>query len=336
MQSDETILQNPVRWGILSAANIGVKLVAPAIHASSNGSLVAVGSQHPERARDLFAFAPEIAVYDNYESIINDPAIEAIYNPLPNSHHAEWTIRALRAGKHVLCEKPLAVTAEQGALMAQVSRETGNLLMEAFMYRFHPQTVWALEQVASGRIGDVKLVHSSFAFNIGARPRDIRLQADLAGGSLMDVGCYPVNMCRAVYGRMPLAVGARVFVPDESEVERFANAVLDFGNGCFGLIDSSFDLPGRQVTEIIGDAGVITIRVPFTPGRTEATVLVSTEGQEVDQHFAPIDQYRLEVEHFAACIRLARLPMLTLEESIENLATIEAIYQSAGYSWPRA
>lgn len=335
MQSDETMQQSPVRWGVLSAANIGVKRVAPAIHASSNGSLIAVGSRNPERARDLFAFAPEIAVYDNYESVINDPAVEAIYNPLPNSYHAEWAIRALRAGKHVLCEKPLAVTAEQGAQMAQVSRETGMLLMEAFMYRFHPQTIWALEQVAKGSIGDVKLVHSSFAFNIGARPHDIRLQAALAGGSLMDVGCYPVNMCRAVYGRMPVAVGARVFVPDESEVERFTNAVLDFGNGCFGLIDSSFDLPTRQITEIIGNAGTITIRVPFTPGHTEATVVVSTEGQEVDQHFVPIDQYRLEVEHFAACIRLGRLPILSLDETIENLATIEAIYQSAGYSWPR-
>ncbi|MGB8344247.1 MAG: Gfo/Idh/MocA family oxidoreductase [Ktedonobacteraceae bacterium] len=336
MQSDETILQNAVRWGILSAANIGVNHVAPAIHASSNGSLVAVGSRNPDRARALFAFAPEIAVYDDYESVINDPAIEAIYNPLPNSLHAEWTIRALQAGKHVLCEKPLAVTAEQGAMMAQVSRETGNLLMEAFMYRFHPQTVWVLEQIANGRIGDVKLVHSSFSFNISSRPRDIRLRAALAGGSLMDVGCYPINVCRAIYGRMPLAVGARVFVPDESEVERSANAVLDFGNGCFGLIDCSFDLPARQVTEIIGDAGAITIRVPFSSAHSEATVLVSTEGQEVDQHFAPFDQYRLEVEHFAACIRLARFPILSLDETIENLATIEAIYQSAGYSWPRA
>ncbi len=336
MQSDETTLQKPVHWGVFSAANIGVKLVAPAIQASSNGRLLAVGSSNPERARALFAFAPEIAVYDNYESVINDPAIEAIYNPLPNSLHAEWTIKALQAGKHVLCEKPLAATAEQGALMAQVSRETGSLLMEAFMYRFHPQTVWALEQIAIGRIGDVKLVRSSFAFDISTRPRDIRLQAALAGGSLMDVGCYPVSMCRAVYGRMPLAVGARVFVPDGSEVERSANAVLDFGNGCFGLIDSSFDLPGRQVTEIVGDEGMITIHVPFTPGHNEAAVIVSTEGQEVDQHFAPIDQYRLEVEHFASCIRFDRLPILALEETIENLATIEAIYQSAGYSWPKA
>ncbi len=336
MQLNETAFHDPVRWGILSAANIAVKRVAPAILASSNGRLVAVGSRNPQRAQELFAFAPETAIYGDYESIINNPEIEAIYNPLPNSMHAEWTIRALQAGKHVLCEKPLAVTAEQGVSMVQASRDTGKLLMEAFMYRFHPQIVWALEQVAAGRIGDVKLVRSSFAFRVGARPHDIRLQAVLAGGSLMDVGCYPVNLFHAVYGRAPVAVGARVYVPEDGEVERATNAVLDFGNGCFGLLDSSFDLPTRQVAEIIGDAGTITIPMPFTPGALETTVILALEGQSIHQRFLPVDQFRLEVEHFAACVRYGHQPHLSLEASIDNLATIEAIYQSAGYAWPLA
>src|SRR6266566_4127843 len=186
MQSNGTSLHAPVRWGVLSAANIGVKLVAPAIHASSNGRLVAVGSRNPQRAKELFAFVPDVLIYSDYDSLVKDPEIEAIYIPLPNSLHAEWTIKALKAGKHVLCEKPLAVTAEQGVTMVQAARESGMLLMEAFMYRFHPQTIWALEQIANGRIGNVKLIHSSFSFNVGSRPHDIRLQADLAGGSLMD------------------------------------------------------------------------------------------------------------------------------------------------------
>ena len=156
MHSNETVLHAPVRWGVLSAANIGVKRVAPAIHSSSNGRLVAVGSRNPIRARELFAFAPDVHIYEDYDSVINDPEIEAIYIPLPNSLHAEWTIKTLKAGKHVLCEKPLAVTAEQGLTMAQAARDAGMLLMEAFMYRFHPQTVWVLEQVAAGRIGEVK------------------------------------------------------------------------------------------------------------------------------------------------------------------------------------
>jgi xylose dehydrogenase (NAD/NADP) len=336
MQTNSTTLQDPVRWGVLSAANIGVKRVSPAIVASSNGLLAAVASRNPQRARELYAFAPNVEFYDSYDAMIADPSIEAIYNPLPNALHAEWTIRALRAGKHVLCEKPMAVTAEQGVTMMQAARDANRLLMEAFMYRFHPQTVWALEQIAAGRIGNVKLVRSSFSFSVSSRPHDIRLQGALAGGSLMDVGCYPVNMCHAVYGRTPIAVGARVYVPDGSEVERYTNAVLDFDNGCFGLIDSSFELPGRQITEIIGEAGTIIIPVPFTPADDKTVVMLDAAGQTIHQHFAPIDQYRLEVEHFASCIRYGHQPILSLEETIENVATIEAIYQSAGYSWPRA
>lgn len=335
MQIQGTTQTNPVRWGVLSAANIGVKRVAPAIVASSNGKLVAVGSRNVQRARDAYAFAPDVRIYGDYQSVLDDPDIEAIYNPLPNSLHAEWTIKALRAGKHVLCEKPLAVTAEQGVMMVQTARETGMLLMEGFMYRFHPQIVWTLEQIKEGRIGAVKLVRASFAFSVRSRPRDIRLQGALAGGSLMDVGCYPVNLCRAVFGHAPVAVGARVYTPTEGEVERAANAVLDFGDGCFGLIDSNFELPPRQVGEVIGEAGTITIPLPFTPGNIETVVVVTTEGQSLHQHFTPVDQYRLEVEYFGNSIRLGHDVPFPLEETLENLATIEAIYQSAGYAWPR-
>ena len=336
MQSNETASHAPVRWGILSAANIGVKRVGPAITASSNGQLMAVASRNPQRAAELFAFTPDTLIYNNYDTLINDPEIEALYIPLPNSLHAEWAIKALRAGKHVLCEKPLAVTAEQGVTIVQTARDTSRLLMEAFMYRFPPQTLWALEQVAAGRIGPVKLVRASFAFNVGARSHDIRLQAALAGGSLMDVGCYPVNLCRAIYGRTPIAVGARVFVPSNGEVEQATTAVLDFDDGCFGLIDSNLRLSTRQTAEIIGETGTITIPVPFTPGHIETVVIVSVEGQTIHQRFAPIDQYRLEVEHFANCIRFGHDIALSLEESVENQATIEAIYQSAGYTWPIA
>ncbi len=336
MQSVPGSYTSPVRWGVLSVANIGVKRVIPAILSSSNSELVAVASRNPERVRELFSSMPNLRIYGDYESLINDPEIEAIYNPLPNSLHAEWSIRAMQAGKHVLCEKPLAITAKQGASMAEVARDNGVLLMEAFMYRFHPQTIWALEQVAEGRIGNVKLVRSSFSFNIllPPRPQDIRLQAALAGGSLMDVGCYPVNFCRAVYGHTPVAVAARVYMPNEGQVERSANAALDFGDGRFGLIDSSFELPTRQVAEIIGEQGTITIPVPFTPGNIEPVVMLALEGQTIHQRFSAIDQYRLEVEHFASCIRFGNSPVLSLEETLENLATIEAIYQSAGYAWP--
>ena len=326
----------PVRWGVLSTANISVKFVAPAIHASANGRLVAVGSRNPQRVQQRYTFAPAVHVHNDYESLIHDPEIEAIYNPLPNGLHAEWSIKAMEAGKHVLCEKPLSVTAEEGASMVQAARANGVLLMEAFMYRFHPQTVWALEQAAAGRIGPVRLVRSSFSFDIRLRPNDVRLQPALAGGSLMDIGCYPVNLCRAVYGHAPNAVAARVYAQAAGEVELATSAVLDFGNGCYGLIDSSFELPTRQAAEIIGEAGTITILTPFTPMDAGTVVLITVDGQTTEQRFAPIDQYQLQVEHFASCIRSGQQPALRLEETLENMATIEAIYRSAGHRWPLA
>lgn len=334
MQTHGKAQENPVRWGILSAANIGVKRVAPAIHHSANGKIAAVASRNPQRARDLFAFVPDARIYGNYESLIKDPEIEAMYIPLPNSLHAEWTIKALNAGKHVLCEKPLATTAEQGAMIMQAALSNRVLLMEAFMYRFHPQTVWTLEQIAADKIGPVKQVKASFAFDVRTRPHDIRLQSNLAGGSLMDVGCYPVNFCRAVFGRMPVTTTARVAAPGVGEVERAVNAILDFENGCYGLIDSSFELPARQVGEIFGEKGSITLPMPFTPGVIETEARMTIGDQTIVQRFAPVDQYKLEVEHFASCIREGRQPALDLLETIENLATIESIYRSAGHRWP--
>ena len=150
----------------------------------------------------------------------------------------------------------------------------------------------------------------------------------------MDVGCYPINFCRAVYGHSPSTVAARVSTPGPREVELAASAVLDFGGGRFGLIDSSFEIPTRQVSEIIGDQGTITIPVPFVPGDADTEVVLSIEGQIIHQRITHVDQYRLEVEHFGTCIRTGAQPALSLAETIDNLRTIEAIYQSAGHPWP--
>ncbi len=336
MQTSHAINHPPIRWGVLGVANIGVKRVIPAILASSSEKLVAVASRNILRAQEKFAHLPDLRLYGDYESLLLDPEIDAIYNPLPNSLHAEWTIRALEAGKHVLCEKPMAATAEQAIAMIEAAQTHGKLLMEAFMYRFHPQTLWALEQIRNGRIGDVKLVRSSFSFNITMPPHpyNIRLQAALAGGSLMDVGCYPLNFCRAVYGHAPIAVAARVFAPGEGDVELSTSAALDYGAGRFGLIDSSFELPTRQVSEVIGDQGSITIPFPFTPPVIDTEVIVSVEGQVIHQRITGVDQYRLEVEHFGACIRTGTQPAYGLDETLDNLRTIEAVYLSAGHTWP--
>ena len=336
MQSEIIAPINPVRWGVLSVANIAVKRVIPAINASGSEQLVAVASHQAQRVRELFSQQPDVRIYHDYQSLIDDPEIEAIYNPLPNSLHARWTIKALLAGKHVLCEKPLAVTTEEGALMIEAARNSGKLLMEAFMYRFHPQMIWALEQIHSGRLGQIRMVRASFFFNIlrPLRSNDIRLQPQLAGGSLMDVGCYPVNFCRAVYGRPPTAVAARVYATEPGAVEHTTAAVLDFGEGRIGQIDSSFGLQTRQMAEVIGEEGSLSLSVPFVTGAHETEVVLNLEGQTIHQKIQHADPYRLEVEHFGACVRTGAQPAFRLDETLENLATLEAIYQSAGHPWP--
>lgn len=335
-ETTETMRPGSVRWGVISAANIGVKAVAPAILASSNGQLVAVGSRDPQRAAEAYSFAPNVRFYSDYDSVISDPDIDAIYNPLPNGLHAAWTIKALQAHKHVLCEKPFAVTAQEGKAMVDVARANNVLLMEAFMYRFHPQTVWAIEQVNAGLIGPVRLVRASFSFDIRSKPDDIRLKPELAGGALMDVGCYTVNFCRAVYDQPPLVVAARVHTTEPHGVDMATNAVLDFGDGRFGLIDCSFELPTRQMVEIVGEAGTLMLPVPFTPGNIEAVIFITKNGQMTEQHFQPVDQYRLQVEHFDTCILSGQEPALRQSETLENLATMEAIYQAANHDWPVA
>ncbi len=336
MQSEIISQASPVRWGVLSAANIAIKRVIPAIQSSESEQLIAVASRNIARARDLFVQQPDVRIYGDYQSLIDDPEIEAIYNPLPNSLHAPWTIKALLAGKHVLCEKPLALTAEEGALMIEAARGSGKLLMEAFMYRFHPQTIWALEQVHSGRLGEIRMVRASFFFNILYPPRqnNIRLQLKLGGGSLMDVGCYPVNFCRAVYGHPPLAVAARVYASEPVAVEHTTAAVLDFGDGRFGQVDSSFCLPTHQMAEVIGEQGSLSIPLPFVTSTHETEVILHLEGQTIHQKIQASDPYRLEIEHFGACVRTGTSPAFHLDETLENLATMEAIYQSADHAWP--
>jgi predicted dehydrogenase len=334
MQENETTIERPIRWGILSTANIGINAVAPAIQASSNGNLLAVASRDTKRATERFAFVPGIRIYNSYTELLADPEIDAVYVPLPNGMHAEWTIRALEAGKHVLCEKPISIISREGAQMVEAAQNHQKVLMEAFMYRFHPQITWALEQVRTGEIGPVRLVRASFSFDIRSHPDNIRLNPELAGGALMDVGCYAVNMCRAIYEQVPKVVAARMHVPKPAGVDLATNAVLDFGEGRFGIFDCSFELPMRQSVEIIGEEGTITIPVPFNPGTIETVVFVIKNGQMREQSFPRVDQYQLEVEHFAQCIQTNQEPLMRLSETLENMATIEAIFEAAGQDWP--
>jgi predicted dehydrogenase len=331
---EETQQADPVRWGVMSTAKIGVRAVIPAIAAANNARLVAIASRDTARAQTIAAGRPGTRALASYEALLADDEVEAVYIPLPNSMHAEWAIRALEAGKHVLCEKPLGITADEVRRIRAASERANRCVMEAFMYRFHPQIRWALEQVAAGRIGAARMVRSSFVFDLQSRPGDIRLQGALGGGSMMDVGCYPLNFCRAIFGGPPREIAAHVVVPPGSEVEMTIGAVLDFGTGRMGVIDASFSLPRGFFAEVVDERGRVVLPAPYTPGHAETVVRIETGDETYERHFSGIDQYMLEVESFSRSIRHDIAPFISLDDSLEQAESIERIYAAAGYTPP--
>ena len=227
------------------------------------------------------------------------------------------------------------MTPDETRAMVGACERAGVLLMEAFMYRHHPQIEWALAQVAAGRIGEVQLVRAGFGFNIAGRPDDIRLIAALGGGALLDVGCYPLNFARAIYGRGPVSAAAKVVVPAGSEVERSVAVALDFGEGSFAVIDSNFLAPRDAFAEVVGDHGRLLIPHPFTPGRNDTVVRIERDDETIERHFEGVDQYQLEVERFGVAIRTGTPPFLPPSDAIEQADAIAMIYAAAGYAWPR-
>lgn len=321
-------MERKVRWGILSTANIGRKAVGPAIQASSNGEVVAVASRDAAQAA---AYATALGIprhHDSYEALLADDGIDAVYNPLPNSLHREWTIRALEAGKHVLCEKPLGLSAAECREMAAAAEGSGRFLMEAFMYRFHPRTVKAREMAAAGRLGDVRLVRATFGFTV-SDPANIRLQPELGGGALMDVGCYCVDVARQVFGREPLEAQARA-VWSGSGVDARLLGTLDFGGGAFLQFDCALDAVRVESVVIDGSQGRLRLDGAFVAGKGETTLVHEDRaaGTEV-LSFAGVDQYQLMAEHFADCVLTGAQPLYGGGHAAGGMAALEALYASA-------
>lgn len=316
-----------VRWGVLSSANIGKKAVIPAIRQSRNGEALALASRSADQASEVAAALNIPRAYSSYEALLADPEIEAVYIPLPNSMHREWTIRAAEAGKHILCEKPLALDAAECAEMAGAARQHGVLLMEAFMYRFHPQTTRVLELLRAGAIGEPKLLKASFSFRL-TNPANIRLQPELGGGALMDVGCYCVNVSRTLFGGEP--VEAQAFATwSASGVDEMLVGSLRFAGGQIAQFDCALSLSRRETYQIVGPDGVIEAPVAFLPGHDDSTLLVRRGGETTTETIPGVDEYQLMVEHFAECVRGHSTPYYPPEEAAANMRAIAALYRSA-------
>ena len=332
-------MSGTLRWGILSTADIGVRKVIPGIRRAARCEVAAIASRDAEAARAAAARLDIPKAHGSYDALLADPDVDAVYIPLPNHLHAEWTIAALRAGKHVLCEKPLAMTADDAQLMVDVAHESGLHLMEAFMYRHHPTWVAAMDLVDSGRIGTLTAVQSWFSF-FNDDPANIRNIREYGGGALFDIGCYSVNLSRMIFRGEPRRVQASIRRDATSGVDVLTSAILDFDRGIAAFTCSTRSESDQRV-DIYGTTGRISIGIPFNiPPDRPASIFVTAGG---DPPVAPAteileyptaDPYAVEFERFATAVLDGGPTPVPPEDAVANLRVIDAIFAAAEAAAP--
>jgi D-xylose 1-dehydrogenase (NADP+, D-xylono-1,5-lactone-forming) len=311
--------------GILSTARIGITAILPAIRTLEGIEAAAVASRNLEKAT-AFALEQQIPVaYGSYQELLDDPTLEGIYIPLPNSQHLEWAAKAMKAGKHVLCEKPLTLNVAEAQELADISAQTGKVLLEAFMWRFHPQL--SRVQAALPELGDLKYLAGTFSFTL-QDPNDIRWDPELGGGALYDVGTYPVCAVRTLFGCEPVAVQAWGGFTDQN-VDHTLLGVLDFGEGRRATIDCSFRLPFRQRLEIVGSTGQMVVADPFATGfLKDRSPLVTQNGTPLEIPMQQ-DAYAHMVQHFVDASRGLVAVRYPPSEAVAQMKVLDALYQSA-------
>jgi predicted dehydrogenase len=328
-------MTDKIRWGVLGNATVARTCVIPAIQKSRNGLVHALATRRPEIA-DLLAAENHIErIYDRYEALLEDPAIDAVYIPLPNHLHLPWTLRALSAGKHVLCEKPIACTAQEAHEMADAVGRGNLFLMEAFMYRFHPRSRQIKQWVSEGRIGEPRLVRSAFCFHMAQEILEagdnVRLRAGMGGGALLDVGCYSVSVARWMMGAEPTQVQAQAIYHDTG-VDVHVVGTLQFPGGGLATLEASFISALQQTFSVVGTGGAIDLpHDAFIPWQKNAEYILRGQDQETGcKHVVPgADEYQLMVEHFSdAVLGNAKLDFL-FEDSIANMKVLDALMQAA-------
>jgi D-xylose 1-dehydrogenase (NADP+, D-xylono-1,5-lactone-forming) len=328
-------MTDKIRWGVLGNATVARTCVIPAIQKSRNGLVHALATRRPEIA-DLLAAENHIErIYDRYEALLEDPAIDAVYIPLPNHLHLPWTLRALSAGKHVLCEKPIACTAQEAHEMADAVGRGNLFLMEAFMYRFHPRSRQIKQWVSEGRIGEPRLVRSAFCFHMAQEILEagdnVRLRAGMGGGALLDVGCYSVSVARWMMGAEPTQVQAQAIYHDTG-VDVHVVGTLQFPGGGLATLEASFISALQQTFSVVGTGGAIDLpHDAFIPWQKNAEYILRGQDQETGcKHVVPgADEYQLMVEHFSdAVLGNAKLDFL-FKDSIANMKVLDALMQAA-------
>jgi len=328
-------MSETLKWGILGAARINQRLM-PAIIAAKNSELVAIASRRPGAARETLtqygAGASNVQTYDDPEQLLDNPDIQAVYLPMANDEHAEWALRAIEKGKHVLCEKPMALTVADIESIQSAAAEKQLKVMEGFMYHFHPQHQRVAEILDSGIIGEIRNVRSCFSFMMKPA-RLYRLEKDVAhgGGAMWDIGCYAIHTIRRHFDSLPKAATSLAKYTD-SGADVSQSGVLDFGEGRFAQFDFSFERARRAEYEIIGTQGGLKCHnVWQLPGDTPIISWWTEAGQQTEERLPPANHFTLEIEHFSDCVLNDKHPVLSLEDAKANCRTIVAINQSAAH-----
>ena len=322
-----------VAWGVLGTAKIGMRSVIPAMQRGAVSEIVAIASRDAVKAE---AAAAELGIpksYGSYEALLADPAIEAIYNPLPNHLHVPWTLKALEAGKHVLCEKPVALDAAEAQQLVDVSRRTGRLVAEAFMVRHHPQWLKARALVESGRIGEARAVSTLFSYYL-TDPGNIRNQADIGGGGLYDIGCYAINTARFLFGAEPERVTGLFDRDPAMRTDRMMSGLAAFPGDRHLAFTCATQLVPCQSVQIIGTKGRIHVEIPFNAPTDVPTRLVVDDGRDLSGggretiEVSIADQYTLQGDAFSRAVRGEGPLAWGIEDAVLNMRVIDAFFRS--------
>jgi predicted dehydrogenase len=318
-----------VRWGVLSTAHIGTTLVIPAMQQGQFCEVVAIASRDAGKAQVTAKQLGISKAYSSYEELLADPDIDAIYNPLPNHLHVPWSIKALEAGKHVLCEKPIALTAAEAQTLADAAKQHPHLkVMEAFMYRFHPQWRHARQLVSDGKIGELRTIEAFFSY-YNDDPRNIRNIAEVGGGAMYDIGCYTVSAARFIFGAEPVRVSGIVEYDPVTQTDRLASGVLDFGQGTSTFTCSTL-LTRYQRVNIFGTRGRIEIEIPFNAPSDRPCKIWYQHGNEREEiQFDPCNQYTLQGDAFSKAVLDNTAVPTPIEDAVANMKVIEAVIRSA-------
>ena len=318
-----------IRWGVLSTANIGLEKVIPAMQQGEYCEMAVIASQSLERAKGAAAQLGIAKAYGSYEELLADTEIDAVYIPLPNHLHVPWSIKALKAGKHVLCEKPIGLkTAEAEDLLKEAQKYPELKVMEAFMYRHHPQWQRAKQLVTEGKIGDLRTIHSFFSY-YNADPGNIRNMANIGGGGLMDIGCYCISLARFIFGSEPQRVLGKLEYDPKFKTDRLCSGILDFGEGS-STFTCSTQLTPYQRVNIYGTEGRIEIDIPFNAPPDVPCRMRLQSGDQLDEIvFEICDQYTIQGDLFSLAVLNDTEVPTPLEDAIANMKVLDAVIHSS-------